>query len=155
DRAVESIARRWQADRGRIQTDLENFIAELRQRGLLVTAEQSPRRRGTLPAQLILAGLVRLTLLRPTFAGKAPGLLSLAKLSCRWLGWARAVRLWQRLFPRPRRLREGTAADEARQTVDRAVRDALARSVVATACKERGLVSWALARRAGLAPRLT
>ena len=155
--AVERIARDWEVDSERARTELERFLAELIRRGLLLTADQSERRRRlrSRPAQVILSGLIHLTRsLRPTYTGKAAGLLTLAKLSCRWLGWAGAVYLWQRLFPRPRCLLQGRAADEARQTVDQAVRSALAQSWVATACKERGMVSWALARRAGLDPSL-
>jgi hypothetical protein len=155
--AVEAIARDWRVDRERVGGELQTFLAELTRQGLVLPAGQSARRRRrrTLPARLVLSGLIRLTrLLRPTATGKAAGLLTLAKLSCRWLGWAGAVRLWQRLFPRPRHLLAGPAAEQARQTVDDAVRLALARSPVAAACKERGLVAWALARRAGLAPRL-
>jgi hypothetical protein len=155
--AVEKVARDWDVGRERAHADLETFLAELTRLGLLLRGgvpTRRPRLR-TWPAQLILSGLIRLTRsLRPTYTGKAAGLLALAKLSCRWLGWAGAVRLWQRLFPRPRRLLQGPAEDEARQTVDKAVRQALAQSAVAAACKERGLVSWALARRAGLGPQL-
>lgn len=65
------------------------------------------------------------------------------------------VRLWQRMFPKAQRLLEGAEAEEARQAVDGAVREALADSAFSHACKERGLTAWALARSAGLVPTLT
>jgi Transglutaminase-like superfamily len=104
---------------------------------------------------MVLSALVRLTCgPQRTLKGRAAGLLALAHLSCRWLGWAGTVRLWQRLFPRPERILDGPTAEETRRAIDEAVRQAVAQSALYHACKERGLTSWALARRAGLAPRL-
>jgi hypothetical protein len=158
--AAQQIADARGVERGRVEAELNMFLAALLRHGLLLPADwpackaRWPRLR-TLPARLVVSGLIRLTRsLWPTDVGKAAGLLRLARLSCRLLGWAGTVRLWQRLFPRPRRPVQGVAAERARHRVDQAVCQALAQSPVAAACKERGLVSWALARRAGLTPLL-
>ncbi len=155
--AAESVARRWEVDVERVKRDLDTFLAELLRRGLLVPADQPDRRPppGDLLAGMVLSALVRLTCgLWRTLKGKAAGLLALAHLSCRWLGWVGTVRLFQRLFPQPERILDGPAAEEAWRAIDEAVRQAVAQSVLSHACKQRGLTSWALARRAGLAPRL-
>jgi hypothetical protein len=155
--AAESSARHWSVEPARVRADLEALLANLVQQGLLVDGDEPPRRPGFSQSHIagIIAVLVRLTcLLRPTAAGKASGLLTVANLSCRWLGWAQTVRTWQRLFPSAACPLEGDAAEEARQMVDIAVRQTLAHSAMYHACKERGLTGWALARRAGLSPLL-
>jgi hypothetical protein len=157
DEAADNVARQYGADREQVRQDLETFLADLTRQGLIASSALPTRRRrsGSLPARMILSALIRLAVwLRPTLLGQAAGLLALSKWSCRWLGWAATVRLWQRLFPRAERLVEGQAAVEAGQAIDEAVQKALARSALASACKERGLAGWALARRAGLDPRL-
>jgi hypothetical protein len=155
--AAESIARRWGEDVQRVRADLDLFLAELLREGLLVRVDQPDRKPGLGQrlAGAVVSALVRLARLRRTPKGKAAGLLTLAHLSCRWLGWAQTVRLWQRLFAPPATgLLDGHAAEEARRTIDEAVRHAVAQSALAHACKERGLASWALARSAGLPVRL-
>ena len=69
-------------------------------------------------------GLARLTcLVRRSTAGQASGLLTVAKFSCRWLGWAKTVRAWQQSFPLSAVPLQGSAAEASRQTVDAAVRE--------------------------------
>jgi hypothetical protein len=157
DKASESVARRWSVDVKVVKTDLEKLLADLLRRDLLVPTDQpsrSPRLREWLLG-VTLAALVRMMCrMRPTLKGKAAALLTLGQLSCRLLGWANTVRLWQRLFPQPEHPLEGLAAKEACEAIDAAVTQALAQSVLYPACKERGLTSWVLARRAGVAPQL-
>jgi Transglutaminase-like superfamily len=157
DGAAGSVARRWAVDVDVVKADLKKFLADLLRQGLLVPADQ-PARPPRLRERLVgmaLSALVRLTCgLRPTLQGKAAGLLTVGHLSCRWLGWAKTVSLWQRLFPRPERPLQGPAAGEAWRAIDEVVPQAVAQSVLSPACMERGLTSWALARRAGLAPQL-
>jgi hypothetical protein len=154
--ASHRVAERYGADLAVVAADLDAFLAELTRKGLLVEADRPPRRhRGGLLARMALAALLRLNRwLRPTLAGKASGMLTLAGLSCRWLGWARTVELWQKQFPAG-----GPLADEEKkraiaQKIDEVVRRALAKLAVGAACKERGLTCWALARRAGLEPTM-
>jgi hypothetical protein len=153
--AARAIAERFNVAAERVEADLHTFLAGLACQGVLLAGDQPPRRVG-LRARLArrwLSLLIRLTRrLRPSLQGKAAGLLTLSHLCCHRLGWPLTVALWQRLFP------VGPApADPAavRRAIDDAVRQAVACSPLSHACKERGLASWALARRAGLSPRLT
>jgi len=155
--AATRMARRWNVTLERVAADLDLFLCNLLRQGLLIAADAPPCRLGLRQrlAAAALSVLIRaLRVVRPTLQGKAAGLLTAAKFSCRWLGWANTVRLWQRVFPRPAQVLEGAAADDARNAVDDAVRRAVAQAALAHACKERGLTAWALARRAGLTPRL-
>jgi hypothetical protein len=156
--AARAAASRWGIDLQQAATDLGGFLGELLNMGLLVPAGQpdpKPRCRARLGSMLV-ATLVRFTSLsRRTLKGRARGLLAVANLSCRWLGWGPTVRLWHRMFPKAERLLQGDEAEEACRAVDVAVRQALADSAFWHACKERGLTSWAIARWAGLAPTLT
>jgi transglutaminase superfamily protein len=140
-----------------LRADLDTFLTGLLKQDLIVPVSQGFRRPGfaqrlAARAVSVLAHLV--CLVRPTAAGKARGLLTVAKLSCRWLGWAQTVRAWQRAFPRSARPLDESAIGQARRVVDVAVREALSHSAMPHACKERGLTGWALARRAGLRPSL-
>ena len=155
--AVASCARHWGVETERVRADLDAFLTGLRKQDLLVPADRGSRRCGafkrlTSRALALLARLV--CLLRRTPTGKASGLLSVARLSCRWIGWAQTVRAWQRAFPLSARLLEESAGAQARDAVDAAVRAAMSRKAMPHACKERGLTGFALARRAGLCPTL-
>ena len=156
-KAVETITRLWDVESERVEADLDALLASLLKERLIVPAsEASPRIEWaeSLAGRVVLA-LVRLTcLVRRSTAGQASGLLTVAKFSCRWLGWPKTVRAWQHSFPLSDEPLQGSAAEASRQTVDAAVRAALAHSTMYHACKERGLTAWALARRAGLSPTL-
>lgn len=157
ENAVASCARHWNVENARVRTDLDAFVAGLVKEGLLVRSNRGPRRSGVLRrlASRAVALSARLVcLVRPTPLGKASGLLTVAKLSCRWIGWAHTVRAWQRAFPPSACPLAEPLATEVRDAVDAAVREALSRSALSHACKERGLTGWALARRAGLCPSL-
>jgi hypothetical protein len=157
DGAVRSVVQRWGVDLPRAKADYETFLADLLRQGLLVPAGQParpPRLRTRLAAALMGVLLRVLPRLQRTMTGKAVRLLALANLSCRWLGWAQTVRLWQRVF-KPQRPLDGAAAEEARAAIDQAVRQAITQAALSHACKERGLASWALGRCLGLSPRLT
>jgi hypothetical protein len=155
--AAANCARHWGVDHEHVAGDLDKFLAGLVGVRLLVPAGLEYARRGSAEG---LAGwavsiAARLAcLLRPSATGKASGLLTVAKLSCRWLGWAQTVRVWQRTFPRSACPLGESAAANARDVVDSAVRQALSRAAMHHACKERVLTGWALARRAGLCPSL-
>jgi hypothetical protein len=155
--AAARCARHWGVEIERVQADLETLLTNLVKQGLLVRRDQTSRRPSlseSLAARAVSA-FVRVTcFLRPKAVGQARGLLTVANLSCRWLGWPNTVRAWQRSFPLSKRPLQGLSADVALQTIDIAVRQALASSAMHHACKERGLTGWALARRAGLSPRL-
>jgi citrate lyase beta subunit len=156
-KAVETITRLWDVASEHVEADLDALLASLLKEGLIVPAGKTRPRIGwaeSLAGQVVSA-LVRLTcLVRRSAKGQASGLLTVAKFSCRWLGWAKTVRAWQHSFPLSDEPLQGSAAERSRQTVDVAVREALARATMHHACKERGLTAWALARRAGLSPTL-
>ena len=156
-KAVETITRLWDVESERVEADLDALLASLMKEGLIVPAGKTCPRIGWAEslAGRVVSALVRLTcLVRRSTAGQASGLLTVAKFSCRWLGWAKTVRAWQQSFPLSDEPLQGSAAEASRQTVDAAVRAALAHSTMYHACKERGLTAWALARRAGLSPTL-
>jgi hypothetical protein len=156
-KAVETITRLWDVESERVEADLDGLLASLLKEGLIVPADKTCPRIGWAEslAGRVVSALVRLTcLVRRSTAGQASGLLTVAKFSCRWLGWAKTVRAWQHSFPLLDEPLQGSAAEASRQTVDAAVRAALANSTMYHACKERGLTAWALARRAGLSPTL-
>ena len=156
--AAQHIASRWGIELPRAKADLDAFQTQLLHQGLLIPTGQTDARPGLRVrlGSLIIAALIGFTCLsRRTLRRRAIGLLTLANLSCKWLGWVPTVQLWQRAFPKAPNLLEGEAAEAASQTVDAAVRQALADSTFSHACKERGLTSWAIARLHGLAPTLT
>ncbi|HYV36204.1 MAG TPA: lasso peptide biosynthesis B2 protein [Gemmataceae bacterium] len=153
DQAAKTIAERYGVEVAAVAADVHAFINDLKDKGLIVEAGQNVRRRKAgLLARCVMSTLLRLNRwLRPTQAGKVSGMLTLASLCCRWLGWARTVELWQTAFPAAQRVTDDAAAQAAAKKIDEVVRGALAKLTIGTACKERGLTSWALARRAGLA----
>jgi transglutaminase superfamily protein len=156
-KAVETITRLWDVESERVAADLDGLLASLIKEELIVPADKTCPRIGWAEslAGRVVSALVRLTcLVRRSTAGQASGLLTVARFSCRWLGWAKTVRAWQHSFPLLDEPLQGSAAEVSRQTVDAAVRSALAHSTMYHACKERGLTAWALARRAGLSPTL-
>jgi hypothetical protein len=150
--AAVQVARRTGAPLERVRADLAAFLADLQGRGLLVPAARS-RRRGAV--RRLVDGALAATLkglrlgLRPF--GRTWALLGLAYLSLRLFGWARTADLWERLA------RRGSAPDDAlarAEQIDREVREAAARHLLAVDCKERALVCWALLREAGVPARL-
>ncbi len=157
EEAAEAVARRWSISREQAAADLASFVGRLLEQGLLVSVDHQqrrPRLRQRL-AVIVVFILIRLTCcFRRSLKGKISGLLTAARFSCRWLGWANTVSLWQRLFVRRKQCLVGGSTETVLKELDDAVRRAVGESAFAHACKERGLSAWALGRRLGLDVRL-
>lgn len=163
--AIELIARQWDTEASTVATDLRRFLTKLVQKKILVRAEQSNS--GLRPSLRVKCLRKGLSLLirgayrwRGSLRQKADRLLLLGNLSCRWLGWAHTIELWENLFKKaslPKNSSENSNYDSSENSfeqLDYSIRAAIAQSAFTYACKERGLVSWALARSLGLTPQL-
>jgi hypothetical protein len=77
-------------------------------------------------------------------------LLGLARLSFAAFGWTPTVAVWRNAHAHFPVRQVGESDPEIIGALDQAVSAAAASHLVAVACKERALCSWALARAAGL-----
>jgi hypothetical protein len=145
--AVRHIAARYSADVGRVKNDLDAFLNDLVQRGLLITGRR--RRPRALLASVVLGSALR-CLHRVPGKSRATMLLLLAWLSFRLFGWVKTVRVWQ-AHQHSARSPVTEAEWEAQvKAVDDAVRRAAASHLITMECKERAICCWSLARAAGL-----
>jgi hypothetical protein len=151
------IAQEYGAAPWQVQTDLDVFLRELQEQGLL--CKQGERR----SCGGLAAGLARL-FLRPALSwihgvlrsadSKAPAILGLARLSFALLGWTRTIAIWKEAHAGFASRQADKGKEQAIRTLDQAVRAAAASHPFEVACKERALCCWALARAAGLAASL-
>jgi hypothetical protein len=151
--AVQRITQEYGVKPGQVQHDLDVFLRELENQGLLCSLENRQRRRG---AGAWLARLV----LRPALSAiqrlfrapesKARALLGLARISFGLFGWTRTIAVWKEAHAHLASRQAGEPDKQAVRAVDQAVRVAAASHPFAVECKERALCCWALARSAGL-----
>jgi hypothetical protein len=149
--AVRRIAEEYDTPAERVRADLDRFLRDLKERGLVLPGAQA--RRGRSAADLLAgaalgSGRMIRRALRPWPTAWAWALLTLLRL-CLWgLGWARTVDVVRALGdPCPDDPRGEWADDVAR--VDRLVRRIAAGHILLLECKERALGCWALLRSAG------
>jgi hypothetical protein len=154
EEAANRVAQEYGVEPRQVQLDLDVFLRELEEQGLLCSPRN--RQRGRRPG-IGLAGLF----LRPALRfihwafrsreSKARALLGLARISFSLFGWTRTTAAWQEAHARfPSRQADASQEQTVRE-VDQAVRAAAANHLFGGECKERGLCCWALARAAGLA----
>lgn len=148
--AVRQIAGRYDADVCQVRADLQTFVRDLVERGLLHKNDRPPRPR-TILACLLIAPLLRFAHhCLPSGKARAAVLLTLAWMSVRLFGWSRTVQAWRSQLCRDQNHSEGGLWEDTAKAVDETVRWAAASHPLAMECKERALACWSLARRAGL-----
>jgi hypothetical protein len=151
--AVQRIAQEYGVEPGQVQHDLDVFLRELEDQGLLCGLRTRQRRRTAG------VGLARL-FLRPALYGiqrlvrapesKARALLGLARISFGLFGWTRIIAVWKEAHSRFASRQAGEPEEQTVRALDQAVRAAAASHPFEVECKERALCCWALARSAGL-----
>jgi hypothetical protein len=153
--AALAIAERFGVAIDRVESDLQLFLKQLQDKGLLQRGPAPAARRGgkVLPYVVILFTLRILQHGVRSLRVKAWILLALARLCFSVFGWTRTVAALQRCLP------AANAAVTPEQhgavtMVDQAVRRAAAGHLLRVECKERALGCWALLRSSGVAADL-
>jgi hypothetical protein len=151
--AVNRIAQDYGVDAGQVRNDLDVFLGELEDQGLLCS-------RGTRQRWLIAKTRLARLFLRPALYGihrafrsqeaKARLLLGLARLSFGLFGWTPTISVWKEAHSGYAAGQVGEPQEQAVRAVDEVVRAAAASHPFGVECKERALCCWALARAAGL-----
>jgi hypothetical protein len=147
--AAAATAAEHGAPPAQVRADLDRFLADLADRGILAR-RRGRRRAASLGAALMAAGLSLAFKLRRSLGGRAQAALTVSRLSLAWFGWTATLEAWRRALPAG----QAAADPELAAVIDTTVRERATRHWLGADCKERGLASWALARRAGLAPIL-
>jgi hypothetical protein len=157
DAAVREIALQYAVAAERVRADLEAFLGDLHQRGLLTRSGQKGSRAGLCcrAAAWALAGMFRFVL---RFFGsdtnRAAVLLALSCITLKLLGWTKTIEVWQRTQVGRLQRASRVASSQAVEAIGQAVRKALSRSVFPVDCKARALCCWALLRSAGQPARV-
>jgi hypothetical protein len=151
--AVQRIAQEYGVEPRQVRKDLDDFLRELEDQGLLYSLGNPQPRRGTG------VGLARL-FLRPALHGiqrlcrapelRARALLGLARISFRLFGWTRTIAVWKEAHGRFATRPAGEPEQKTIRALDQAVRSAAASHPFEVECKERALCCWSLARSVGL-----
>ena len=137
-----------------VRADLEDFLADLRARGLIVRGRARGRSRCLLgtcclaPAVFLSTSVIR----RPSV--RAWLTLAVARLSCRLFGLSASVAALGRRCKPGGRDASGAEARANLGAIDRAVRAAAARHLLRMECKERAIACWVLARVERFDPEL-
>jgi len=135
EKAIGQVAEEHGVDEDRVRADWTKLLSRLRHRQLLAT--NVPARRRALPGRLALWGL-----------------LALAWLSLRLLGWAATIRLWRGEHPLNTEPWQ-TSMTPLVQRFDQALRSIAATHLLNPQCKERAVVAWHILRnRWGLTAEL-
>lgn len=149
--AARRIAEECRVDQDVVKADLDAFLKTLTDRGLvrpLLIARPAQRTRD---ARIrILAAMISRVLASLSVRWQALILINVLRIGCRWLGWTRIVEACRQASDS---VASGVGPEANADQVDiieAAVAQAIASNPVHVACKERALVSWVLARAAGL-----
>jgi hypothetical protein len=154
ERSAAELAARYNVDEPQVRGDIRVFVSDLRKQKIvypLLSHEPQLEKALEVAARIFVSGVLCLAdLLARSF--RVWGLLWVAKWAIAQFGWARAVRVWERVYPQP-------AADtipntEKLEAIDLAVRKIAARSLISVECKERALACLALARKNGIPAQL-
>lgn len=147
--AVQSAAHEFQVAEATIAADIDQLLQKLQYHGLVQA------RGAVLPAtskwiESVLSRLLRVIASLPLpLTYRTWLLLAIAAIAIRWLRWSPTVAAFRRAAsPSPE------ATKLSASVIDAAVRSAAALHPLRLQCKERGLVCWMLAGRAGLGATL-
>ncbi len=140
----------------RIRADLDILMHKLEARGLIYSLGKGRPRRscGGLASLIVLSWLRQVLRSRRSWQKKAGRLMTLARLSFRFWGWARTVSLWKECLPESKCQVTAEEEEETVRAIDEAIRAAAAGHLLEMACKERALCCWALIRSAGVPAKL-
>ncbi len=150
--AVARVASDYAVPAGRVRDDWDAFRKDLLRLGLLVPPGRRVEQRG--PVGRVRARAVARTLrfvLRVFRSDrrKATALLAFAWVCLKCSGWAKTIELWRDANIGQAGGDTAAGDPERLESIHRAVREAVARSVFPVDCKARALCCWALLRSAG------
>jgi hypothetical protein len=153
EEAANRVAQEYGVELRQVQHDLDIFLRELEDQGLLCSPRnrQRWRRPGIGLARLFLRPALRC--IHWAFRSrqwKARALLGLARISFGLFGWTRTIAIWKEAHARFQPRQADEPQEQTVREVDQAVRAAAASHPFKVECKERALCCWALARAAGL-----
>ena len=152
--AIETIAATYRIDRSRIQVDLQNLLADLESKGLILGPQSrkqpSPPKIRRMALRVMLSGAHSLPL---SLNSQILVLFGLIFAAIRMLGWPETVRLFQSQHQKPPQVLTDERKDLP-QEVDTAIRDMAAGYPFPVECKERALCCWTLLRGVGLPAQL-
>ncbi|MEV5747245.1 lasso peptide biosynthesis B2 protein [Actinoallomurus sp. NPDC052308] len=157
--AAEKSAVSYSAPLSVVHRDLDAFLRDLMDRGLICSLNEIPEPAGGRSAILSRIVLILLWLVQTrtrSVKTRMTALMTLSYVSVRVLGWSQAVATWQacrRQGPAP----AGAACSDHRRLADfirETNRRLRARHPLPLDCKDQALCSWALLRDQGLRPTL-
>lgn len=159
DAAAARVCEHFSADPEEVRADLRTFLDNLARMGLVRRARRPHAQAGRPgpPALTRVLGSLVLGVHRGarTLETRAWVLLALARLSLRFLGWARTVAVWRQVPSRAARPMASNEWGAAAHKVGEAVSRIAASHALAVGCKERSLCCWSLLRAAGVPAVLT
>jgi hypothetical protein len=153
--ALAKIVARYDADADTIAQDLEIFLAQLVEQGVISHVDEPPPPPPSSLGARALAAVVRL------FCAALPGVkarmavaLTLSRLSFSLFGWLPTLSAWRASFPLAAAATPSAGAEEKASRISDIVRAVAAKLPFGADCKERALSAWALARLAGIPAEL-
>lgn len=156
--AANKSALRYSVPLSMVRGDLDSFLRDLTERGLIRRSHETSRparRRSTILSRIVLTSLRATHARTSSINMRMAALMTLSYVSVRMLGWPQAVATWQACY-RERPTSADTASDRRRLAdfIGETTRRFRAHYPLPLDCKDQALCSWALLRDQGLRPTL-
>jgi hypothetical protein len=156
--AAKKSALKYSASLPTVRRDLDSFLMDLTERGLLRPFHETSRparRRSAMLSRIVLTSLRAIHARTSSINMRIAALMALSHVSVRILGWPQAVATWQACY-RERPTSADTASDRRRLAdfIGETTRRLRARYPLPLDCKDQALCSWSLLRDQGLQPTL-